>query len=152
MLWWERTAWLTMLCTETRKSKSVCHHDYVIKWEHFPRLNKRLCKQSWDWWFETLSRSFWRHCNDIDFLHAKPWIPVWRSQTSPVLRLPPEPLRMRTVKDIKVNVFVFVYRSHTYHPRLRWEHLSVHRTLFGFILWNENISNASSLITRVRSD
>ena len=58
---------------------------------------------------------------------------------------------MRTVKDIKVNAFVFVYRSQTYPPRLRWEHLSVHRTLFGFILWNENISNASSLITRMRS-
>ena len=27
-------------------------------------LNKRLCKQSWGWWFETPSRSLWRHCND----------------------------------------------------------------------------------------
>ena len=52
----------------------------------------------------------------------------------PVLRLPPELLRMRTVKDIKVNAFVFEYRSHTYPPRLRWEHLSVHKTLFGSIL------------------
>ena len=26
-------------------------------------LNKRLSKQLWGWWFETLSRSFWRHCN-----------------------------------------------------------------------------------------
>ena len=67
------------------------------------------------------------------FAHA-PGMPVWRSQTTPVLRLPPELLRMRTVKDIKVNAFVFVYHSHTYPPRLRWEHLSVHRTLFGFIL------------------
>ena len=29
------------------------------------RLNKRLSKQSWGWWFETPLRSFWRHCNDI---------------------------------------------------------------------------------------
>ena len=29
------------------------------------RLNKRLNKQSWGWWFETLSRPFWRHRNDI---------------------------------------------------------------------------------------
>ena len=29
------------------------------------RLNKRLSKQSWDWWFETLSRPLWRHRNDI---------------------------------------------------------------------------------------
>ena len=28
------------------------------------RLNKRLNKQSWGWWFETLSRPFWRHRND----------------------------------------------------------------------------------------
>ena len=25
------------------------------------RLNKALSKQSWGWWFETLSRSLWRH-------------------------------------------------------------------------------------------
>ena len=66
----------------------VCHDD-VIKWKHFPhywpfvwgihrgqrtvtrsfevffdlRLNKRLSKQSWGWWFETLSRPLWRHSN-----------------------------------------------------------------------------------------
>ena len=27
------------------------------------RLNKWLSKQSWDWWFETLLRPLWRHCN-----------------------------------------------------------------------------------------
>ena len=27
-------------------------------------LNKRLSKQSWDWWFETPSCSFWRHYFD----------------------------------------------------------------------------------------
>ena len=65
-------------------------HDDVIKWKHFPRywpfvrgihrspsqkpvtlnfdvffylrLNKRLSKQSWGWWFETPSRSLWRKC------------------------------------------------------------------------------------------
>ena len=28
------------------------------------RLNKRLSKQCWGWWFETLSRLLWRHRND----------------------------------------------------------------------------------------
>ena len=28
------------------------------------RLNKRLSKQSWGWWFKTPSRPLWRHCND----------------------------------------------------------------------------------------
>ena len=27
------------------------------------RLNKRLSKQSWGWWFETPPWSSWRHCN-----------------------------------------------------------------------------------------
>ena len=27
------------------------------------RLNKRLSKQSWGWWFETQSGSLWRHSN-----------------------------------------------------------------------------------------
>ena len=27
------------------------------------RLNKRLRKQSWGWWFETPSYSLWHHCN-----------------------------------------------------------------------------------------
>ena len=27
------------------------------------RLNTRLSKQPWGWWFETLSWSLWRHCN-----------------------------------------------------------------------------------------
>ena len=28
-----------------------------------PLLNKRLSKQPWGWWYETPSRSLWRHCN-----------------------------------------------------------------------------------------
>ena len=29
------------------------------------RLNKRLSKQSWGWWFETPSRPLWRHHNEM---------------------------------------------------------------------------------------
>ena len=29
------------------------------------RLNKRLSKQSWGWWFETLSCPLWRHCHGL---------------------------------------------------------------------------------------
>ena len=28
------------------------------------RLNKRLSKRPWGWWFETLSCPLWRHCNE----------------------------------------------------------------------------------------
>ena len=34
------------------------------------RLNKRL---SWDWWFETLSRPLWRHCNDSPSIACQWW-------------------------------------------------------------------------------
>ena len=42
-------------------------------------LNKRLSKQSWGWWFQTLSGPLWRHGNDLLFHverwpHVKPWI------------------------------------------------------------------------------
>ena len=30
-------------------------------------LRKRLSKQSWGWWFETPSRSLWRHCNVAEY-------------------------------------------------------------------------------------
>ena len=29
------------------------------------RLNKRLSKQSWGWWFDTASYSLWLHCNEL---------------------------------------------------------------------------------------
>ena len=32
------------------------------------RLNKRLSKQSWGWWSETLSCSLWRQSNDADLV------------------------------------------------------------------------------------
>ena len=35
------------------------------------RLNKRLSKQSWSWWFETLSRPLWRHRNVLT--GCRPW-------------------------------------------------------------------------------
>ena len=32
------------------------------------RLNKRLSKQSWGWWYETPSRWSWRHCNAMSVI------------------------------------------------------------------------------------
>ena len=32
------------------------------------RLNKRLSKQSWGWWFETPSHPLWRHCSEFKSL------------------------------------------------------------------------------------
>ena len=40
------------------------------------RLNKRLCKQPWGWWFETLLCPLWRHSNDY---REKLWN-IWNAQ------------------------------------------------------------------------
>ena len=44
------------------------------------RLNKRLSKQSWGWWFETQSRPLWRQCNEcpINNIPSLVQIMVWR--------------------------------------------------------------------------
>ena len=43
------------------------------------RLNKRLSKQSWGWWFETPSRSPWRHCNATGLFHRHERMPQSQS-------------------------------------------------------------------------
>ena len=37
------------------------------------RLNKRLSKQSWGWWFETLSRPLWHRCHEW-LTKSRTWI------------------------------------------------------------------------------
>ena len=43
--------------------KGQWHGAFVFSFDL--RLNKRLSKQSWGWWFETSSRPLWRHCNRV---------------------------------------------------------------------------------------
>ena len=47
-------------------------------------LNKRLSKQSWGWWFETLSRPLWRYRNDWprSCLYIKAFVHLLHSQTT----------------------------------------------------------------------
>ena len=43
------------------------------------RLNKRLSKQPWGWWFETLSWSLWRQCNELGlFVACEKWIILYK--------------------------------------------------------------------------
>ena len=55
------------------------------------RLNKRLSKQPWGWWFETPAWSLWRHRNDtnhlnedIQMLHMKPLVSRFIFQNGPL--------------------------------------------------------------------
>ena len=57
------------------------------------RLNKRLSKQSWGWWFETPPCSFWCHRNDMSY-H---WTCLWVVQFNGLYR----------------NHYLPSYRSHT---------------------------------------
>ena len=45
------------------------------------RLNKRLSKQWWGWWFETPSRPFWRHCNEIHILYPSATLRGWHTSS-----------------------------------------------------------------------
>ena len=50
-----------------RRSSVKCPHKCqrrgALMFSLICALNKRLSKQSWVWWFETLSRWLWSHCN-----------------------------------------------------------------------------------------
>ena len=114
------------LLRRTKGNEPDLLHDDVIKWKHFSRywpfvrgvhrspvnsphkgqwrgaffylrLNKRLSKQSWGWWFETPWRSLWRHCNVLArFLRN--WWPVWaRSRVAPSIH--PEPVTSASHPD-----------------------------------------------------
>ena len=53
--------------------RSLVNSPHKGQWRNFDvsfdqRLNKRRSKQSWGWWFETLSRPLWRHCNELGIL------------------------------------------------------------------------------------
>ena len=50
------------------------------------RLNKRLRKQSWGWWFETLSWPLWRHRNELS-LKMQLWLVRRRLAAILVLKL-----------------------------------------------------------------
>ena len=98
--------WRHCLCV----SESDLYND-VIKWKHFwrywlfvwgihrpamrsfdvffdLRLNKQLSKQSWGWWFETPSRTLWRHCNGVTRVnrslehttHLFAYLKIWVSE------------------------------------------------------------------------
>ena len=67
------------------------------------RPNKWLSKQSWGWWFETLSCSLWRHRNDRNAIHVAN---TWNNYV---------------VSSTNVNEFQLLCWVSTYHL---WSHTS----------------------------
>ena len=57
------------------------------------RLNKRLSKQSWGWWFETTSHPLWRHSNHHNgFLSQKASYSIFA-----IVSFPPDPYKTITL-------------------------------------------------------
>ena len=88
------------------------------------RLNKRLCKHLWSWWFETPSHPLWRHCNasgfDVisrflhlfTFLTCKQYLisicDCWSSDDSPVWPR----IKINIVVGISYGAYNFPCRIH----------------------------------------
>ena len=68
------------------------------------RLNKRLSKQSWGWWFDTPSHPLWRHCNDTNdpVLTKQLWC-MWVNGTHEAT----ENQLHNQLEITKKNIFVF---------------------------------------------
>ena len=86
---------IASLCGEFTGDRWIPHtkaSDAVLWWFFHLRLNKRLNKQSWGWWFETPSYTLWRHCNEhrtiftltaLFIRHSNLWrLSVWHRSVS----------------------------------------------------------------------
>ena len=75
------------------------------------RLNKRLSKQSWGWWFETLSRPLWRHRNVPVFYEEDVFL-----YNSSVQKLAKMKICYRLLKWMNITKVKHLYPSHTGQP------------------------------------
>ena len=78
-------------------------------------LNKWLSKQSWGWWFETLSCALWRHCNDCKYSGIVRIWPSWFVFVGlPVCKISTTMLRTHgdSTNSIKHHVII-ISRSNT---------------------------------------
>ena len=89
------------------------------------RLNKRLSKQSWGWWFETLSSPLWRHCNELSetqkacFLHT-----VANKNASPLRKLTRLSMRRSPCLNVfnrcKLSMLFIYYQENIYYFSAKW--------------------------------
>ena len=87
------------------------------------RLNIRLSKQSWGWWFEMPSRPLWRHCNGYQpFYSCSPgllqwhWAIIWCTSSSEV-----------TLKNMDKYVIWICDK-----PRYKWENTRHNKAMWIF--------------------
>ena len=63
------------------------------------RLNKRLGKHSWGWWFKTLSHALWRHCNELS----------WKLLTLPYMEHAPVFDNWKYITRLPLNIEEIIY-------------------------------------------
>ena len=82
LIWWRQNSYIMMssngnifrvtdpLCGSFTGHRFPAQRPVTRRFDVFfdLRLNERLSKQSWGWWFETPSRRWWRHCNELCWL------------------------------------------------------------------------------------
>ena len=66
------------------------------------RLNQRLSKQSWGWWFETLSRPLWRHYNVLSIFFRVTSLALGQSHDCPSAS-------EATLKNIYIYIYIYIY-------------------------------------------
>ena len=103
------------------------------------RLNRQLNKQSWGWWFETRSRSLWRHCNDGSefdprLVHDNLSVPPW------VMCILPVPEYQNFNQQICISICMYVPMHRPTHTRMR---AGVYLPTYLSIYWLETVKGMS---------
>ena len=83
--------------------------------------NKRLSKQWWGWWFETLSRPLWRHCNGM-------WVIQWCSQVTLTINM------LNCFKDYKTYIHILNRILYMAWPKLLILTLEQHICCLSYIV------------------
>ena len=103
------------------------------------RLNKRLSKQSWGWWFETPSRPLWRHRNG--------W--QWRRHSQCItqhwVKRGPESSPLKNKTSVKLNLPFYT------HNRL-YNTCSVQEKFFTILLIHGNVEQWGCAIVECASE
>ena len=103
-------------------------------------LNKQLSKQSWGWWFETLSRPLWRHRNGDIILRWMAHILIYDKSTFyPVMTLCFK-AESYYLKQILTKFYERLWYNlwvNTLRPGPNGRHFA--DDAFKCIFWNENI-------------
>ena len=120
------------------------------------RMNKRLSKQSWGWWFETLSSSLWRHSNG-----SATETTIWRHdrETFSILLILCEP-PMTYGTFIRSFYILLCYPEQSVEKTLEWSvichamtlmwhHYDVLCVCIRYSRYKKGIVNWISLITKV---